>query len=183
MPFPPHRTLARPTAYRPGLHQACLGRLCAAQASPPASCGGVSPPVGGKRTETVLTLAAGDGCATTELDAPLGLSDCRKPVSPTSSDSGVAFQEALCGKDSGLNPVEDDEAVEGLPNPPRARSNKVRVGRKSLPPDFRIPRQNIECRIHGLGEASGQRQRLCRIEICFQQVPAKPPFQISVETL
>jgi len=38
--------------------------MIVAQASPPASYGGVPPPVPGSRTGTVRELAAEDGCAT-----------------------------------------------------------------------------------------------------------------------
>lgn len=77
----------------------------------------------------------------------------------------------------------NDETVERFPDPPRARSSEVWVGPESMPPDFRIAPQKIESRIHGLGEASRQRQRINGIEIRFQQVPTKLPFQISVEAL
>jgi hypothetical protein len=95
----------------------------------------------------------------------------------------VAFEEAFGGKDSALNPVEDDEAMERLPNRPGARSSKIPVGSESPAPYFRIPTQGFEGRIHSAGETSRQRKRINRIEVCFQQIPAKLPFEIAVESL
>jgi len=48
-------------------------------------------------------------------------------------------QQALSRENPTFNPVKNDEAVERLANPPRARPSKVRVGPKSAPPEFRIP--------------------------------------------